>query len=176
MTIVSPRPNKRKRRKLLDKDAQQLAALIGGGRKDTQLYGDKILSILEKIMATLDDIVAKVKNESDVIDGAIVLINGFKDKLDAAVASGADPEVLQKLSDDIGSSTAKLAAAVAANTVAAPAEAPATPAPEAGVPTNSTPADSTPPAPTADPAPAPAPADAGSAEPTAAPDAANPPT
>lgn len=152
----------------MDKDAQQLAALIGGGRKDTQLYGDKILSILEKIMATLDDIAAKVKAESDVIDSAIVLINGFKDKLDAAVASGADPEVLQKLSDDIGSSTAKLAAAVAANTVAAPADAaPATPAPEST--STSSPLQ-------ADPAPAPAPADAGSAEPTAAPDAANPPT
>jgi hypothetical protein len=155
----------------LDKDAQQLAALIGGGRKDTQLYGDKILSILEKIMATLDDIVAKVKNESDVIDGAIVLINGFKDKLDAAVASGADPEVLQRLSDDIGSSTAKLAAAVAANTVAAPVDVPpaAEPAPD-----STAPASGAVPGPV-DAAPAPAP-DQPAADPTAAPDAANPPT
>lgn len=152
----------------MDKDAQQLSALIGGGRKDTQLYGDKILSLLEKIMATLDDIVAKVKSESDVIDSAIVLINGFKDKLDAAVASGADPEVLQKLSDDIGSSTAKLAAAVAANTVAAPTEV------QPGSSETTAPQEAQTPAASADPsAPAPASADTPAAP---AADAANPPT
>lgn len=137
----------------MDKDSQQLATLISATREDLRHIGDKTFSFLEKIMATLDDIVAKVKAERDVVDSAIVLISGFKDKLDACVASGADPAVLQKLSDDLGDSTAKLAAAVAANTSA---ETPA-PAPEGS------PADI--PAPTADPASASPPADQPSADP-----------
>jgi hypothetical protein len=122
--------------------------------------------MMEKIMATLDDVVAKVKNEGDVIDSAVALINGFKDKLDAALASGADPEVLQKLSDDIGASTDKLAAAVAANTpTQAPdaAQAPApSPAPEGGPVDNAA-------------APSPAP-DQPAADPDSTDGSSNPPT
>jgi hypothetical protein len=150
----------------LDKDSQQLASLIAGTRADITHLGDKLISMMDKIMATLDDVVAKVKNEGDVIDSAVALINGFKDKLDAALASGADPEVLQKLSDDIGASTDKLAAAVAANTpTQAPdaAQAPApSPAPEGGPVDNAA-------------APSPAP-DQPAADPDSTDGSSNPPT
>jgi hypothetical protein len=125
----------------VDKDSSQLANLIMGSRHDIQSYGDKILDILEKIMASLDDLVAKVKSEGDVIDSAVVLIQGFKDKLDAAIAAGADPARLQELSDAMDAQTTKLAAAVAASTPAS------TPAAEA---TASAPSDSPAPTPPVD--------------------------
>lgn len=66
-------------------------------------------------LATLQ---AAVAHETDVVDGAIVLLEGLKTKLDAAIAAG-DPAALQALSDSIGAETEKLASAVAANTPAA---------------------------------------------------------
>ncbi len=75
-----------------------------------------ILHKLEAIMATLDDLVTKVTALSDVEDGVIALLNDIKTRLDAA---GQDPAKLQALSDAIDAQSAKLAAAVAANTPAA---------------------------------------------------------
>lgn len=107
-------------------------------------------------MATLDDIAAKVKAEGDVVDSAIALIQGLKDKLDAAIASGADPSQLQALSDAIGAQTSKLAGAVAATTPASTpaaetaASAPSTDVPSTGIPAVDNPAPATPDAPAAD--------------------------
>ncbi len=67
----------------------------------------------------LDTLTTQVASNGAVIDSAIVLIQGIKAALDAAVASG-DPAALQALSDALAAKDAELAAAVEANTPAAP--------------------------------------------------------
>ena len=67
----------------------------------------------------LDNLTAQVAANSEVIDSAIVLIQGIKAALDAAIAGG-NPAALQSLSDALGAKDAELAAAVEANTPAAP--------------------------------------------------------
>lgn len=71
-----------------------------------------------RIMAELDDLKAAVAKNTDVEESAIVLLNGLKVKLDAAIAAG-DPAALKALSDELGSETGRLADAVTANTPAA---------------------------------------------------------
>jgi hypothetical protein len=73
---------------------------------------------LDKIMAELDDLKAAVARETEVDESAIVLLNGLKAKLDAAIASG-DPAALKSLSDSLGTESQKLADAVTANTPSA---------------------------------------------------------
>lgn len=75
----------------------------------------------------VDALVAQVAINKTVIDSALVLIQGFSVRLDAAVeaalAAGATPAVLKSLVDlstSIKSSDADLATAVAENTPAAP--------------------------------------------------------
>lgn len=67
----------------------------------------------------LDDLKAAVAKDLEVDQSAITLLNGLKQKLDDAIASG-DPAQLKALSDSIGSSTQALADAVVANTPAEP--------------------------------------------------------
>ena len=85
---------------------------------------------LEKRMSGLEDQIAaltsQVKANTDVENSALVLIQGFSARLDAAVAAataaGATPAQLQELADlgaSIKASDDALAAAVAANTPAA---------------------------------------------------------
>jgi hypothetical protein len=85
---------------------------------------------LENKMAALDDqitaLTAQVKANTDVENSALVLIQGFSARLDAAVAAalaaGATPAQLQALTDlgtAIKTSDDALAAAVTANTPAA---------------------------------------------------------
>ena len=85
---------------------------------------------LEKQMSKLDDqitaLTAQVAANTDVENSALVLIQGFSARLDAAVASaqaaGATPAQLQALTDlgtAITASDDSLAAAVQANTPAA---------------------------------------------------------
>ena len=69
--------------------------------------------------AQLDSLRAQVERNTTVSESAITLLNGLKQQLDDAIASG-DPNALQALSDQIGAETDKLAAAVTANTPAAP--------------------------------------------------------
>ncbi len=69
-------------------------------------------------MAELDDLKTAVQKNTDVEESAIVLLNGLKSKLDAAIAAG-DPAALKALSDSLGTESDKLAAAVVANTPAA---------------------------------------------------------
>ena len=70
----------------------------------------------------LDDLTANVTKAEGAMDSATVLINGFKAKLDAAVAAaqanGATAEELApltSLSSEVGVKADALAAAVAAN-------------------------------------------------------------
>lgn len=74
---------------------------------------------VDNMAGELDALTAQVSKNSDVIDSALTLIQGFKAQLDAAIASG-NPAALTALSASIGASDDKLAAAVAANTPAAP--------------------------------------------------------
>lgn len=78
-----------------------------------------ILSKLEKAMATLDDVVAKVAALTTVDDSVVALLGDLKTKLDAAIAGGADPAKLQALSDALGAQTQRLSDAVTVNTPAA---------------------------------------------------------
>jgi hypothetical protein len=78
-----------------------------------------ILSKLETVMALLDDVLAKVTAETTVVDSVVTLLTELKTKLDAAIATGADPAKLQAISDAIGSNTQKLADGVTTNTPAA---------------------------------------------------------
>lgn len=86
-------------------------------------------------MASLADLRAKVAANTTVVASAITLIQGIKQKLDAAIAQN-DPVALQALSDELDNSDQTLAAAILANTPTstAPASAPATPA-DPAVPT-----------------------------------------
>lgn len=123
----------------MDKDAQKLASLISGVRHDIQAFGDKMLELLSKqnerldsldihnfdklnlrldqIMASIDDVVAKVSAETSIIDSVITLIQGLRDQVAAA---GVDPTKLQQVLDTLDSNTAKLSSAVTVNTPADP--------------------------------------------------------
>lgn len=65
----------------------------------------------------LDELKAAVAQSETVTQSAIVLLQGLKQKLDDAIASG-DPAQLQALSAEIGQNTQALADAVTANTPA----------------------------------------------------------
>lgn len=76
-------------------------------------------SIIHKLntMATdLTALTAAVAKDTEVDQSAITLLQGLKAALDTA---GTDPVALKALSDQIGSNTDALAAAVTANTPAA---------------------------------------------------------
>src|SRR4029450_11366032 len=77
-----------------------------------------ILSKLETVMATLDDVVAKVQALTTVDDSVVALLTDLKAKLDAAISAGADPAKLQALSDALGAQTQRLSDAVTTNTPA----------------------------------------------------------
>ena len=66
----------------------------------------------------LATLTAAVAANATVADSAIVLLEGLKARLDDAIASG-DAEVLRTLSEQLGTETVKLAAAVTANTPSA---------------------------------------------------------
>lgn len=78
-----------------------------------------ILSKLEIVMASLNDVVAKVAALKSVEDSVVTLLGDLKSRLDAAIAAGADPAALQALSDDLGAQTQRLADAVTQNTPSA---------------------------------------------------------
>lgn len=65
----------------------------------------------------LDTLKAAVAAETTAVQSAIVLLNGLKTQLDAAIAAN-DPAALKQLSDDLAASTQALSEAVAANTSA----------------------------------------------------------
>jgi hypothetical protein len=78
-----------------------------------------------KVMATIDDVVKDVTDESTVEDGLITLTTDIKTQLDAALAGTTVPPAVQAKIDavftQLETNKAKLAAAITANTPAAPA-------------------------------------------------------
>ena len=67
--------------------------------------------------AELDALTAQVHANTNVVQGAVALINGISDRIKAA---GADPAALQALTTELDTQDQALAAAVAANTPATP--------------------------------------------------------
>lgn len=93
---------------------------------------ESINSKLTKMANELEELRAAVERNNQVDQAAIELLNGLKEKLDAAIAA-QDMTALRDLSASIGNSTSALAAAVVANTPAAPpAEPPVTEPPAEG--------------------------------------------
>jgi hypothetical protein len=95
---------------------------------DSQTIG-LLKTIVEKVntmSAEIDMLRTAVQKESDVVQSAIVLLNGISDRIKAA---GADTAALAEVAADIDTQRNALAAAVAANTPAEepPALPPATP-------------------------------------------------
>ena len=85
---------------------------------------NQIISLLEevkgkedKLMATIAELEQQIRESVAVEQSAVLLIQGFKERLEAA---GVDPEKLAQLAADLDASEKNLAAAVAANTPAAP--------------------------------------------------------
>lgn len=70
-------------------------------------------------MAALDDLKTRVEANTTASGSAVVLLQGLKAALDAAIASG-NPAEIQALADKLGVDTQALADAVVANTPAAP--------------------------------------------------------
>lgn len=79
----------------------------------------RLTQMEKRIMTALDNLRDQVARNKSVTDSAIVLLQGLKQKLDDAIASG-DPAAVQAVSDSLGTETDSLAAAVTANTPAAP--------------------------------------------------------
>lgn len=75
-----------------------------------------LITKLEKIMATLDQLTADVAADTSAVNSAITLINGLAAQIKAA---GTDPVALKALTDQLEANTSSLATAVTANTTAA---------------------------------------------------------
>jgi len=76
------------------------------------------LATMENTMsAKLDELIAAVAAEDEVIDSVLTLVTDLVAQVQANLT---DPVALQKLIDDVTSKKDKMAAAVAANTPAAP--------------------------------------------------------
>jgi hypothetical protein len=99
-----------------------LVQILQGSRRTVSLL-NQLLQKVTAMSAQMDDLTAKVHANTDLLTSAVTLIQGLKTALDAAIASG-DPAQLQALSDELGTSDAALAAAIAANTPAASAPTP----------------------------------------------------
>jgi archaellum component FlaC len=74
---------------------------------------------IKMAQATLDDVVTKITNISNLEDALIASNKALSDKLDAAIATG-DMAKVQAIADALDADAAKLAAAAVANTPAAP--------------------------------------------------------
>lgn len=82
---------------------------------------DLILANQEKIMATLDEVLQDVTDETTAIDSVAALIQGLRDQIAAAGLSPADQAKVDAIFATAETNKAKIAAALAANTPAAPA-------------------------------------------------------
>jgi hypothetical protein len=87
---------------------------------------DRILKLLEAIMATLDETLAAVNAESTVDDSIIALLDGLAAQIKAGGLSAADQTKVDAIFTAATANSAKVAADVLAHTAAAP---PAVPAP-----------------------------------------------
>lgn len=79
-----------------------------------------ILHKLETIMATLDETLTAVQSESTVDDSIIALLNGLAAQIAAGGLSPADQAKVDAIFAAAQQNSAKVAAAVTANTPAAP--------------------------------------------------------
>lgn len=87
---------------------------------DAILHRLGVIELIEELnMASLADLEAQVKANTDVEASAVVLIKGIAQQLKDAIASG-DPTKLQALSDQLKASADNLGAAVAENTTPTP--------------------------------------------------------
>lgn len=84
----------------------------------------KILIKENQIMATLQDIVTEVHNESDLDDSIITLLNGIVQQLKDAQAQN-DPQAIDAIIASIQTNKQKLTDAITANTPVNPTPAPA---------------------------------------------------
>ncbi len=108
-----------------------------------------------RIMATLDDVIAKVAEQSSVVASAAALIDGLQDKLAAALTKeGVDPEKVKAIVDSLDADKAKLVEAMKENTIAEIEPAPAPVEKPAPVVEEPAPAPVEEPAPVVEPAPA----------------------
>jgi len=78
----------------------------------------QLLCLSGGIMATLDELLADVADETTVIASVELLLTNLSTQLAAAIASG-DPTKVQAVRDAISVNKARLSAAVVANTPAA---------------------------------------------------------
>lgn len=97
-----------------------------GRKHDNLIYLLHELNIkVNTIMATIQDVADAVNAESTVDDSIITLLNSIVAQLQAVIDSG-DPASLDAVVSAIKANTAKLQAAVTANTPVTPALAAAT--------------------------------------------------
>ena len=75
----------------------------------------KILRKVENMSLELDNLTAEVAENTEVIESAIVLIEGIAAQLEAITD---DPVQIQALADTLNDESNKLAAAIAAHTIA----------------------------------------------------------
>jgi altronate dehydratase len=105
-------------------DAPAYAVEIGA-------IGITILETVEKIMATLDQVLQDVTDESTQIDGLSTLIAGLKQQVSDALSGANLPPATQAKVDQIfaaaESNKSKIATALNTGTPQAPAQPPATP-------------------------------------------------
>lgn len=88
------------------------------GDKTENLYLEKLNFLIQqntKIMADLSKLEQEVSENKTVMQSAVTLLQGLKQKLDEA---GTDAVKLKELSDELDSNTNALAEAVSANTPA----------------------------------------------------------
>lgn len=80
-----------------------------------------LLARTGNLMSKIDELAAAVAAEKTVEDSAIALLNGLSQQLKDALASGNTDAAVQGVIDSLGTNTAALSAAVAANTPPPPA-------------------------------------------------------
>ncbi len=89
-------------------------------REETKEFLLLILKQLKQMSQILDDLTAKVEQNTTVTQSAITLLTGLKSSLDEEIQLLKDAQVdttgLQALSDKLGTNTQALADAVSANT------------------------------------------------------------
>jgi hypothetical protein len=97
--------------------------VINSGEVKLDAVLAKLTQLEAKMVQELDDLIAQVTRNTEVEQSALVLIQGFAGRLqaaiDAALAAGATPAMLASLTEEVKRLTATaepLAAAVAANT------------------------------------------------------------
>jgi alanyl-tRNA synthetase len=84
-------------------------------QRQTQATINQLLKQEKILMSALDDLTEQVRQNTNVEQSAVTLIQGIAQKLQDAVSNN-DSAALQQLAGQLSSSSAALAAAIAANT------------------------------------------------------------